>query len=76
MVKRDKDYEAGRAVLREWDVWALNNEMEILRSLAFFSYVRKERPHLPKFEYPGDKWQCVRGWLLRAGKLKQASIAS
>jgi hypothetical protein len=45
--------------------------MEILRSMAFFNYLRKERPYLLEFEYPGDKWQCVHGWLLRAGKIKQ-----
>ena len=33
----------------------------------YFSQLQIERPDLFEFRSPGDKWQVVHGWMLKAG---------
>lgn len=68
MPKKDNDA-AKQAVIREWDTWAPKNPADTTGGLMFFLYLQKEHPDLLQFKYPGDKWQCVHGWLLSARRV-------
>ena len=36
-------------------------------ALSFYAHLQNNCPHLLKFRCHGDKWQTVKGWLLRRG---------
>ena len=67
-----KQDEAKALILHEWNDWWANNPKRGERAsdtdgLRFFSFVKTEKPHLLDFRCRGDKWQIIKGWLLRAG---------
>ena len=68
---RQSDAEA--MTLREWESWAAQNVKSRPASgadgLAFYEHLVSHRSDLLAFRYSGDKWQLVRGWLLRHGKI-------
>ena len=45
------------------------------KGVVFFNYLQAERPHLLEFKYPGDKRQCVHGWLDRGGATQRLASA-
>lgn len=66
MTKED----ARRATLSEWHVWSAGKNLAKptgTDAMEFFNFLQRERDHLLAFRTPGDKWQIVHGWLLRAG---------
>ena len=67
----NEDNPAKRAVIKEWDDWALKHSEDVVGDgMLFFSHLQRERPDLLlDFKYPGDKWQIVYSWLLRAGRV-------
>jgi hypothetical protein len=70
---RQEDNSAKLAVLQEWDRWAQKHPHDAIISggIAFFTYPQRDRPDLLlDFKSPGDKWQIVHSWLLRAGKVR------
>ena len=72
MAKKADD-EAKWAVLHEFDVWAMNNPEDAkgaMTGMMFFAHLQQERPELLRFEYPGDKWQRIHGWLLEGRRVK------
>ena len=68
------DNPAKLAIVREWDAWARRhrNDAKVSDGVLFFSYLKRERPDLLlDFKTPGDKWQTVHAWLLRARRVKE-----
>jgi hypothetical protein len=64
--------ETEEQVVKEFDAWAKRTCAPAklptgTEALAFFDYLRSERPHLLKFSFSGDRWTVVRGWLRRRG---------
>ena len=57
----NEDNPAKRAVIKEWDDWALKHSEDVVGDgMLFFSHLQRERPDLLlDFKYPGDKWQIV-----------------
>jgi hypothetical protein len=74
VAKRAGD-EARRAILREWDVWAMENSDDAngtMSAMMFFAHLQQNRPDLLEFEYSGaDKWQQVHGWLREADRVRE-----
>ena len=71
MARKEKNEEARRAILREWDSWSKTGQVGTLQGMAFFNHLQENQPHLLDFKSGTvDKWQTVHGWLLRAGKVK------
>jgi len=61
--------DAKQAILKEWHLWAAatsSNNAKGADGLLFFEFLQKERYHLLTFRAPGDKWQVIHSWLLRA----------
>ena len=66
----NEDNPAKRAVIKEWDDWALNVARMSLATACFsFPICKESADLLLDFKYPGDKWQIVYSWLLRAGRV-------
>jgi hypothetical protein len=65
---------ARRAIIEEWDAWALRNPDDAKRldgMTVFFIHLKRNRPDLLlDFKNQGDKWQMVHAWLLRARRIK------
>jgi len=68
--KQQQNERAKEAVLEEWHRWKPDHPKEMMSGLMFYNYLSNEKSELLKFEIPGDKWQTVHGWLLRAGLVK------
>jgi hypothetical protein len=68
--KQQQSERAKEAVLEEWHRWKPDHPKEMMSGLMFYNYLSNEKSELLKFEVPGDKWQTVHGWLLRAGLVK------
>jgi hypothetical protein len=68
----NEDNPAKWAIIKEWDAWVLKHgeEARIGDGMFFFVYLQRECPDLLDFEYPGDKWQAVHGWLLSEGRVR------
>ena len=68
MITKD---EARVLILQEWGQWIEKHPEKTnpngTDGLIFFGYLQTERPALLNFRNRGDKWQVVRGWLLREG---------
>ena len=64
---------ARRAIIEEWDAWALKNpdDAKRLDGMVFFTHLQRNRPDLLlDFKYQGDKWQMVHAWLQSARRVK------
>jgi hypothetical protein len=62
--------DAETRIIQEWDTWV--DEHSTATSVPdggagefFFEHLSRERRELLRFQYTGDKWQRVRGWLRR-----------
>ena len=66
-----KQDEARPPIFAEWDIWANENPRGDLppgnHRLAFFAYLKKEKPELLDFQCREDKWQKVNAWLMNRG---------
>ena len=69
--KQERNERIRREVLAEWDRWRPSHEKTMMGGMRFFTYLQKEKPELLDFSAPGDKWQTVHGWLLRAKLVKE-----
>jgi hypothetical protein len=69
---RDRNNKERQAILLEWDSWAKQYPMDsALRGIEFFDYLQANKPALLDFKSDTlDKWQAVRSWLLRGGRVK------
>jgi len=66
---KEKNAEARRAIIQEFDLWRTQNP-QVTDGFLFFGYLRKERPQLLDFSAgTTDKWQTVHAWLLSAGRV-------
>jgi hypothetical protein len=71
---KEEDTPAKRAVLREFDAWAVRqpDPAHLPDPIVFLAYVQRERPDLVlDCKYPGDKWRVIHGWLLREGRVEE-----
>jgi hypothetical protein len=71
-VREDKNNKDRQAILREWDSWSKQYPVDsAIRGLEFFDYLKVNKPALLEFSSDTpDKWQAVRSWLLRGGRVK------
>jgi len=52
---KEKNDDARRAILREWDTWVKNNPTDgALKGMEFFNYIRNERSELLKVGHRGQ----------------------
>lgn len=68
-MKRD---DAKRLILAKWDSWSRDNAPDNPTgrdALAFYAHLRENHPRWLTFRYPGDRWQAVHSWLIRANKV-------
>ena len=60
--------EAKTRIMAEWRSWNGHGHEGLPAgfndALAFFEHLQKGRLKLLAFEYHGDKWELVKGWLL------------
>ena len=63
--------EAETRIVTEWSHYIAENPIfrpTTVDALSFFVvHLQQNCPHLLKFRCAGDKWQVVKGWLLRRG---------
>ena len=62
--------DAETAIIAEWRRYATDNRIThptTLNAFSFFGDLSKNRPDLLHFRCADDKWQVVKGWLLRRG---------
>ena len=64
--------EAERRIVAEWSHWIVENPSPrptptTWDAFGFYGYLMNDRPDLLRFRCAGDKWQVVKGWLLRRG---------
>ena len=71
-VRQDKNNEERQAILREWDSWAKQYPTDSAhRGVQFFNHLENSTSELFSFKsITEDKWQMVRSWLLRGGRVK------
>ena len=72
-------YEARKRILEEWQAWAAIEKPANptgTEALIFFGHLQENKSHLLSFRYSGDKWQCVKGWLLNAGMIKLVATSA
>ena len=59
--------------IREWESWAAQNVKVPPASgddaLTFYGHLVSDRSDLLAFRHAGDKWQLIRSWLQRHGKI-------
>jgi hypothetical protein len=72
---KEKNADAKRAIIREWDAWSKSHPDDAKRTItagmSFFTYLQKEKPELLNFQSASaDKWQTIHGWLLRERRVK------
>ncbi len=74
-----KQAKAERLILAKWDRWVteegINNPTD-LDALVLFSYLTEKADPSLDFRYSGDKWQCVKAWLRRAGEVRTRGAPS
>ena len=62
--------EAETQIVAEWSRYIAENPIPhptTISALSFYAHLQKNCPHLIQFRCHGDKWQVVKGWLLRRG---------
>jgi hypothetical protein len=60
------------AIGREWDSWtngARITNATWIEAFRFYGYLTIERPHMLDFPTTENKWQTVRGYLLRTKRM-------
>jgi hypothetical protein len=75
---REEDNPAKRAILKEWDSWALRHPSDANTSggMLFFTYLQKNRPDLLlDFKSRGDKWQIINSGCCKAASLRTEAAA-
>jgi hypothetical protein len=67
--------EAKLRILAEWRTWIGHRQQAIAHSaeeaLIFFREIEQDKPELLTFDSGGDTWECVKGWLVNAGLIKE-----
>ncbi len=43
MARKEKNEEARRAILREWDAWSKTSQVGTLQGMAFFNHLQEDR---------------------------------
>ena len=62
--------EARPAIIAEWRRYAAEESLSrptTWDAFSFYGHLVNSRPDLLQFRCSGDKWQVIKGWLLREG---------
>ncbi len=66
--------QAKEETLRLWPEWAQENNVPVEgaegeHGIRFYNFLGEHHPDCLRFQYNGDRWQVVHGWLMNSFRM-------